>query len=112
MVYLVYIILLLITVVVFSSKARKRIIEVLIGRIFREYLIFLCSIMIGASAGVITIFLAGMAVVFVTELGFNPKLAETDILVSNSKIIWFMGIYGILLGSMFWYIKKILKKEL
>ncbi|WP_418181239.1 hypothetical protein ACNSOL_12080 (plasmid) [Aliarcobacter lanthieri] len=67
--------------------------------------------MIGASAGVVTIFLAGMSVVFATELGFNPRLAETDILVSNTETIWFMGIYGIMVGSIFWVLKRKIKEK-
>ncbi|OCL95769.1 hypothetical protein [Aliarcobacter thereius] len=67
--------------------------------------------MIGASAGVITIFLVALSVVFATELGLNPKLSETDILTSNAETIWFLGIYGIIIASMFKYIQDLLRKE-
>lgn len=111
MVYLAYILLILLLAIVFNKNLRVKIRKFLIGKGFREYLIFLCSLMIGASAGVVTIFLVALSVIFAMELGINPKLSETDILMSNSKTIWFIGIYGIISGSMFWYIKKILKKE-
>lgn len=111
MVYFTYASFFLIFVVIFSNKVRKKIKKVLISRVFREYLIFICFMMIGASTGVITLFLTGMSVIFATDLGLNPRLAETDILVSNIETIWFLGIYGIIIGSIFWIFQKKLKEK-
>lgn len=74
-----------------------------------NWLVFICDILINASQGIITVCLTALAFAFATSVGLVSNLSDNDIINSNIGVLIFLGIYGILVSTIFWYIKQKIK---
>lgn len=76
-----------------------------------DWFIFMCDTFINASQGIITICLIAFAFMFANSIGLTTSLSETDVLNSNLSILVFLAIYGIIISTLFRYIKEKIKRN-
>jgi hypothetical protein len=80
-------------------------------KILKNWFIFICDIFISAAQGIVTICLTALALVFATSVGLVSNLSDNDIINSNIAVLIFLGLYGIIVSTVFWYIKQKINKN-
>lgn len=75
-------------------------------QVLKNWLVFVCDIFINASQGIITVCLTALAFAFASSVGLISNLSDNDIINSNLAVLIFLGIYGIIVSTIFWYIKQ------
>jgi hypothetical protein len=75
-------------------------------QILKNWFVFICDIFINASQGIITVCLTALAFAFASSVGLVSNLSDNDIINSNLSVLIFLGIYGIIVSTIFWYIKQ------
>ena len=76
-----------------------------------DWFIFMCDVFINASQGIITICLIAFAFMFAESIGLATNLSENVILSSNLWVLVFLAIYGIILSTLFRYVKEKIKRN-
>ena len=74
--------------------------------LLKNWIVFICDIFINASQGIMTVCLTALAFAFASSIGLLTNLSDNDIINSNLGVLIFLGIYGIIVSTIFWYIKQ------